>query len=74
MWKTLIAAALAVLALTACDQQEPAAVTQPGAPATEGAAQTPPGAASEEAGNKAPENVTDEVPTQKQLAPTGSPD
>jgi len=74
MRKTLIAAALAVVALAACEQQEPTAVTQPSVPASEGAAETPPGAASEAAGNKAPENVTDEVPTQKQLAPAGSPD
>lgn len=70
MRKTLIAASLAALALTACGQEEPPTAVQPGAAATEGA-QTPPGTASEAAGNKARENVTDEVPTQKQLAPNG---
>ena len=71
MRKTLIAAVLAALALTACGQEEPPTATQPGTAATEGA-QTPPGAADETTGNKARENVTDDVPTQKQLAPNGN--
>ena len=70
MRKTLIAASLAALVLTACGQEEPPTAVQPGVAATQGA-QTPPGAAGEAAGNKAPANVTDDVPTQQQLAPNG---
>lgn len=75
MKRTSIAVvALAVLALTACGQEEAPTAVQPGTDmgAAEGTAQTAPGAAADTSGNKAPENVTDQVPTQGQLDPIPS--